>query len=123
MFPRVKIMTRNCPNCAAPYDVSLSKCPYCGTSYFDLSAIDPTGGEPIYLKIKIKLGNADYIVTQLVKPNCDVSITYECDTSYAYGGKGNKIISFKNSSTLKTNLNFKSIPDKKGSLMNLEIEK
>jgi len=31
---------RNCPNCAAPYDAALNKCPYCGTSYFDMSCID-----------------------------------------------------------------------------------
>lgn len=42
---------RNCPNCGAPYDVGLSKCPYCGTSYFDLSCLQ-IGDEPFYLKIK-----------------------------------------------------------------------
>lgn len=112
---------RNCPNCAAPYDVLLSKCPYCGTSYFDLSAIDLTGGEPIYLKLKIKIGNTDCIITQLVKPSCDISINCEFDSSYAYGGLSNKLISFKNSQTLKTNLNFESIPDKKNNLMTLEV--
>lgn len=115
-------MKRNCPNCAAPYDTSLSKCPYCGTSYFDLSAIDLTDGEPFYLKLKIKLGNKDCVVTQLVKPSCDVSIVCEYDSSYAYGGRGNKMINFKNSQTLKTNLNFESIPDKKNNLMTLEVE-
>ena len=43
---------KNCPNCAAPYDVSLNKCPYCGTSYFDMSCIDIDGLEPFYLKIR-----------------------------------------------------------------------
>lgn len=114
-------MTRNCPNCAAPYDVSLSKCPYCGTSYFDLSAIDLTGEEPVYLKMKIKLGDKDYAITQLVKPSCDIAITSECDSSYAYGGVGNRLISFKNTQILKTYLNFESIPDKKNNLMTLEV--
>lgn len=114
-------MTRNCPNCAAPYDVSLSKCPYCGTSYFDLSAIDLTGEEPVYLKMKIKLGDKDYAITQLVKPSCDIAITSECDSSYAYGGVGNRLISFKNTQILKTYLNFESVPDKKNNLMTLEV--
>ena len=114
-------MTRNCPNCAAPYDVSLSKCPYCGTSYLDLSAIDLTGEEPVYLKMKIKLGDKDYAITQLVKPSCDIAITSECDSSYAYGGLGNRLISFKNTQTLKTYLNFESVPDKKNNLMTLEV--
>lgn len=42
---------RNCPNCGAPYDVQLNKCPYCGTSYFDLSCLQ-VGDNPFYLKIK-----------------------------------------------------------------------
>lgn len=39
-------MNKNCPNCGAPYDIQLNKCPYCGTSYFDLSALDLTNREP-----------------------------------------------------------------------------
>ena len=23
-------MNKNCPNCGAPYDIGLNKCPYCG---------------------------------------------------------------------------------------------
>jgi len=42
---------RNCPNCGAPYDVQLNKCPYCDTSYFDLSCLQ-IGDKPFYLKIK-----------------------------------------------------------------------
>ena len=42
---------RNCPNCGAPYDVQLNKCPYCETSYFDLSCLQ-VGDKPFYLKIK-----------------------------------------------------------------------
>lgn len=114
-------MTRNCPNCAAPYDASLSKCPYCGTSYFDLSAIDLTGGEPIYLKMKVKLGDKDYVITSLVKPSCDIAITSEYNSSYAYGGLGDRLISFKNTQTLKTYLNFESVPDKKNNLMTLKV--
>ena len=43
---------RNCPNCGAPEDVELNKCPYCGTSYFDMSAIDMEMHEPFFLKIR-----------------------------------------------------------------------
>ena len=37
--------SRNCPNCGAPNDPHLNKCPYCGTSYFDLTAIDIADGK------------------------------------------------------------------------------
>ena len=56
---------RNCPNCSAPYNVELNKCPYCGTSYYDLSAIDITTHEPFYLKIKAEINGAPCYITQL----------------------------------------------------------
>lgn len=30
----------NCPNCGAPFEIETHKCPYCGTSYFDMGCID-----------------------------------------------------------------------------------
>ena len=38
----------NCPNCGAP--VTSEKCPYCGTLFYDFSAIEV--GKPCFLKIK-----------------------------------------------------------------------
>ena len=35
---------RNCPNCGAVYEIDKNKCPYCSTSYYDMSAIDFTNG-------------------------------------------------------------------------------
>lgn len=55
-------MDRNCPNCSVPYDVNLSKCPYCGTSYFDMSCIDVCERRPFYLKLRY----GDYILTAKV---------------------------------------------------------
>lgn len=55
-------MDRNCPNCGAPYDADLSKCPYCGTSYFDMSCIDIGERRPFYLRLRY----GDYILTAKV---------------------------------------------------------
>lgn len=55
---------KNCPNCAAPYDPALSKCPYCGTIYFDMSVIDFDHHEPFWLKIRVH----GYEITQFVVP-------------------------------------------------------
>lgn len=63
---------RNCPNCGAPYDVGLSKCPYCGTSYFDLSYLQ-IGNEPFYLKIKDPARGIVFTQKCYLK-NVDVSI-------------------------------------------------
>ena len=45
-------MDKNCPNCGAPYDTVLDKCPYCSTSYFDMSAMDINSQQPFYLKLR-----------------------------------------------------------------------
>lgn len=62
----------NCPNCSAPYDLELTKCPYCGTNYFDLSFIDFDATDPFYIKIKrtFKDQNREYpgILTIRVLP-------------------------------------------------------
>ncbi len=58
---------RNCPNCGAPYKTELNTCPYCGTSYFDMSAIDINEGRPFYLKLK--MGNMIFTSKVVVVPD------------------------------------------------------
>lgn len=60
--------TKNCPNCGAPYDHEVNKCPYCGTIYFDMSIIDMDNKEPIFLKIRLR----DCYITQKVIPQAAV---------------------------------------------------
>lgn len=100
-------MNKNCPNCGAPYDIDLNKCPYCGTSYFDMSAIDFENREPFYLKIKIN----NMIVTQLMRPN---DIVIEHENTYITGGHNDATIAVYNTgSQIITNISFEAIPDKK----------
>ncbi len=37
----------NCINCGAAKDTSEIKCPFCGTTYLDLTAIDFNSGDPV----------------------------------------------------------------------------
>lgn len=107
--------TRNCPNCAAPYDVDLSKCPYCGTSYFDMSGLDIDAGEPFYLKIN----DNGTVLTQLVRLT-NASITQENDSISAYGGVSNsKLIRFTTEVSIKTKLEFEAVPQEKNVMMTL----
>lgn len=116
-------MNRNCPNCAAPYNIQLNKCPYCGTSYFDLSSLDLTNREPFYLKIKASIGGKDCYITQLVRPNCEMEIAIERNDTYATGGLENaKLITFQTAPSLKTKLSFEAIKMVKEDFMTVEIE-
>lgn len=73
-------MKRNCINCGAPIDIDVDRCPYCKTSYFDMTAIDFNSREPVALKIR----NGNMIITQLVRPVCG-NVEYGCDMIGPYG--------------------------------------
>jgi len=81
---------RNCPNCGAALDSAVCKCLYCGTSYFDISAIDINGDAPFYLKMRTRKGDKLAIVTTLVQvstldithyPRGDMTINLELQGS------------------------------------------
>ena len=115
----------NCPNCGAPYDSELTKCPYCGTNYFDLSFIDFDAVEPFYIKIKRtfkdKNGEHPGILTIRVLPEI-METQIEQEECYATGFGNAKLASFITTSNVFLNLGFKSIPNKKGEIMKLEIK-
>jgi hypothetical protein len=100
---------RNCPNCGAPYDVGLNKCLFCGTSYYDLSALDLTAREPFYLKIKTELNGLPCYITQLVRFKPGMSIEISSETVDAHDLGGNAICSFVSSQTMTTNISFEAV--------------
>lgn len=74
---------RNCPNCGAVLDAAVCKCAYCGTSYFDISAINIGAEEPFYLKLRLKALDGGYdIITAFVRADPSLSITCKPDTLY-----------------------------------------
>ena len=76
---------RNCPNCGAPLKADICKCPYCGTSYFDISAINISEREPFYLKLRLNAPDGGYdIITAFVCADPSLSITCEQDTLYCW---------------------------------------
>lgn len=101
----------NCPNCGAPLEIGEVKCPYCGTTYYDLSAIDFDSNEPIFLTIR----KNNMLITQKVMPQT-FSFEASCDEVFATDNKGNKLMALKTSMTLDTNITFTAIPDKNNRL-------
>ena len=53
----------NCVNCGAAKDTSEIKCPFCGTTYLDLTAIDFASGDPVVcefvLPTSVRLGDSE----------------------------------------------------------------
>lgn len=87
-------------------DTDLSKCSYCGTSYFDFTSIDFEDGKPVYLKIKLPGG---IILQQKAIPRLG-SIEYNAKTTYAMSGN-TKVMSFNNGYELTTDISFEGIAD------------
>ena len=102
---------RNCPNCGAPYDIDKNKCPYCGTSYYDLSALDFTKREPFYLKIKAEMNGRPCYITQLVRPSANFSMTCSSETVEAYDTLGRSVAIFNTSYSLTTDISFEAVCD------------
>ena len=102
----------HCPSCSAPLEIGEVKCPYCGTTYYDLSAIDFDSNEPIFLTIK----KDNMLITQKVKPQT-LSFETSCDEVFATDSKGHRLMALKRNMTLDTNVMFTAIPDEHNNLM------
>ena len=100
---------RNCPNCGAPYDMDVNKCPYCGTSYYDLSSLDLSSGEPFYLKIKTNMNGIPCYITQLVRPRPNMSIEISSESVDYYDGYRNVLRSCVSNTTMTTNIEFEAV--------------
>ena len=81
----------NCINCGAAKDTSEIKCPFCGTTYLDMTAIDFSSGDPVVCQFvlpnNIRLGDSDgrVIMSMLAVPKLeDISMT--ANTVDVYGG-------------------------------------
>ena len=98
---------RNCPNCGAPYNVELSKCPYCETSYFDLSCLQ-IGDKPFYLKIKDPARGIVFTQKCYLK-NVDVSI--ESHNTYVDSPLGCKSFAMCTSRDLMMDLSLEAVAE------------
>lgn len=101
---------KNCPNCGSPYNPLLNACPYCGTSYFDLTSLDLTNKQPVFLKLKTLFDNKPIELTLLVRPELRF-IEINTDTEYAYSGPGNsKLVKFQTNQSVIPVLTFTGLP-------------
>ena len=100
---------RNCMNCGAPFDTENDRCSYCGTSYFDLTAMDLSSEKAFILKLK--LGNQ--IITQLVVPMGEAEIVMDHDTYTAFTTNpraSDPVLARHTRHSYITTLQFQSVP-------------
>ena len=112
----------NCLNCGAPFDVDEEKCAYCGTSYYDMSALDIYSDKPIMLKIKTKMNGSECYITQLVRALPEMNIEMSSETIDALNPLGTRLCSLTTNRYMTTNLTFQAIPRKNGSLCEIVMK-
>lgn len=78
----------NCVNCGAAKDMSELKCPFCGTTYLDLTAIDFDSGDPVVCQFVLPHSGRT-VMSMLARPMLEeFSVMY--DTPYTIEGFGKR---------------------------------
>ena len=113
----------NCLNCGAPFDVDKEKCAYCGTSYYDMSALDIHSDKPFMLKLKTRMNGTECYITQLVRvlPEINMEMTSETVDAVDYY-RGVPVASLVCNRSVTTNLTFQAVPRQNGSLCEITIK-
>lgn len=114
-------MKYNCPNCGAVLEYDKHKCPYCGTSYFDMSCIDFEEGTPFYLKFKANVCGLPIYITQLVVPEIE-DVTMIQESREVIGIHGIPISETTTNKQLITSIKFNATPMSNGTLMTMEYK-
>lgn len=117
----------NCINCGAAKDTSEIKCPFCGTTYLDLTAIDFDSEDPVVcqfiLPSSIKGSDGQKLVmSMLAKPHLE-QIEQSNDTVNVYAGWGTQpIASFVSERHINIGVSFAPITREDGSILTLEAK-
>lgn len=99
-------MSKNCPNCGAVYSLEEVKCPFCGTLYYDLTAIDFSEGKPVFLSTRLPNGQ---VITQCAIPRFE-SFDVAHDYTDCMDASGMVVRKFVSSTRVTTNVKFEAIP-------------
>lgn len=112
----------NCINCGAAKDTSEIKCPFCGTTYLDLTAIDFASGDPVVCEFVLpqydsatRYREGDIvqkdrmIMRMLAVPSLD-KIDVQREVSYVHNGWGTPLLAFETGTDINVGVSFRPIP-------------
>ena len=110
----------NCINCGAAKDTSEIKCPFCGTTYLDLTAIDFDSCKPVVCEFvmpsQFRMGDSKRRVVRsmLAIPQLE-TITQTANTIDIVGGYGRRLSTVTTGYDIDIGVSFKPVerPDTK----------
>lgn len=104
----------NCINCGAAKDTDEIKCPFCGTTYLDLTSIDFASGDPVVcqfvLPSNITIGGskARAVMSMLARPRLE-TMSVETNNTSVYSGWGNPVATFTTGYDINVGVSFQPI--------------
>jgi hypothetical protein len=109
----------NCINCGAAKNTDEIKCPFCGTTYLDLTAIDFSSDDPVVCKFVLPYEKDKIILSMIARPHLE-EISQTENKVDAYGFGGNKLYEFTSSIDMNIGISFKPIAKPNESLYSLK---
>lgn len=100
-------MRTNCVNCGAAIETDAVKCPFCGTSYFDLTAIDFTSRDPVVLKLRLPCQGGTILISMLARPHFE-ALEDQWNMVECYSSIG-KLLEIPRSRTVSANISFDAV--------------
>lgn len=117
----------NCINCGAAKDTSEIKCPFCGTTYLDLTTIDFSSHDPVVCQFvlpqeyKIEGSEGRVIMSMKAIPRLN-EICEDVETINVYSG-WDQVYSYTPSRSLSVGISFLPIADENNALCVLRAER
>lgn len=119
----------NCINCGAAKDIDEIKCPFCGTTYLDLTAIDFASGDPVVcqfvLPSGVRLGESKdrVVMSMLAIPQLD-EIVQTAKTVDVFGYGGRRLSSFTTGYDVNIGVSFRPVArNDRSEILSLRIVK
>lgn len=100
----------NCINCGAAKDTDALKCPFCGTTYLDMTAIDFSSNEPVVCQFVMPYTQERVVLSMLAVPSLN-KIEQTCDTVNIYGDYNSQPLAiFKSNVNMDVDISFRAVP-------------
>lgn len=113
-------MRTNCVNCGAAIETDAVKCPFCGTSYFDLTAIDFTSSDPVALRLRLPGQGGTFLISMLATPHFE-TLEDQWDMVECYSSIS-KLMEIPRSRSVSANISFDAVT-RGADLFNVKKEK
>lgn len=114
-------MRTNCVNCGAAIDTDINKCPFCGTSYYDLTAIDFDSKDPVACSFRMPHSNGKLIMTMLAVPSLE-DVSMETQTADILSPMGYKLAVYDISRSMNIGVKFSPVTKPDNTLFHLSLE-